>query len=339
VSSAGFGEFTFIAQIRERMQGHYHPGIIKGIADDCAVLRGGTHVDWLWTTDAAVEGVHFRRDWSSPYQIGWRAVMVNLSDIASMGGTPFAFLAALAFPPEDDQTFLAEVVEGLCAAGNTFSCPLVGGNLSQAPTGLSITITMLGTVEEGKAVYRAGAQVGDEIWVTGTLGDSYAGLQVLLQQRAGKRATWEEPLVQKYLQPTPRVQEAVFLRTMGAIHSMIDISDGLSSDLAHICAESGVGARLDAPTIPLSPEAKQLAQQLHTDPLEYALHGGEDFELCFTTPKGRMQSIVSLFQKRFAVALSRIGEIQALPALILIRDGREEPLVQAGYNHFRPKKT
>lgn len=316
------------------MHGHYHPGIIKGISDDCAVLRPGVHLDLVWTTDAAIEGVHFRREWSSPYQIGWRAVAVNLSDIASMAGTPFAFLSALSFPQQYEETFLTEVVEGICAAGQAFSCPLVGGNLSQAPEGLSITIAMLGTVERGKAIYRSGAQVGDEIWVTGTLGDAYAGLRVL-QQRV-TREGWEAPLVQKYLQPVPRIQEALFLRTLGSLHSMIDISDGLSSDLAHICQESGVGARLYAPAIPLSKASKQLAQRLAEDPLEYALHGGEDFELCFTASKGGIQAIFETFQSRFPLPLSCIGEIQASPDIVFVQEGREELLIPKGYDHFRP---
>ncbi|RMF86610.1 MAG: hypothetical protein D6736_14680 [Nitrospinota bacterium] len=196
---------------------------------------------------------------------------------------------------------------------------------------------MLGSVETGGAIYRSGAQVGDEIWVTGTLGDAYAGLRVLQEERE-EREAWEEKLIQHYLQPVPRVREALWLRSTGFIHSMIDLSDGLSSDLGHICQESRVGVRVEAAALPLSEETRRLAARRGEDPLEYALHGGEDFELCFTASPGTIGPLVAQFRTRFALPLSRIGEVGPAAEPVLIKAGQEVPLTPQGYDHFRKKR-
>src|SRR5919109_5023909 len=210
----GIGEFSLIASIRRRMEGKYPPEVALGIGDDCAVLHPQAGMEWVITTDTQVEDVHFRRAWLSPYQIGWRAMAVNRSDIAAMGAQPLGALAALALPATTAAAFFDQLLEGLCDLGLRFTCPLIGGNLARDPAHLSLTLTVLGHVPRGDSVRRRGARPGDEIWVCGQLGGSAAGLRTFLQT-----IPLAEPICtalrQRYVQPRPRVREAIYLRTSG----------------------------------------------------------------------------------------------------------------------------
>ena len=251
----------------------------RGIGDDCAVLHPQAGMEWVITTDTQVEDVHFCRAWLTPYQIGWRAMAVNLSDIAAMGAQPFGALAALAFPAATEAAFFDQVLDGLCDLGLRCQCPLIGGNLARDLAHLSLTLTVLGHVPRGQSVLRGGASAGDEIWVSGQLGGSAAGLRTFLHTipLADPVCT---ALRRRYTQPQPRVREAIFLRASGCLTSMIDLSDGLAGDLGHLCEESGVGAQIVAAALPLQAGVREVAVALGEEPLELALRGGEDFELC-----------------------------------------------------------
>ncbi len=331
----GIGEFSLIAGIRRRMEGKYPPEVVKGIGDDCAVLRPHGDVEWVVTTDTQVEDVHFRRAWLTPYEIGWRAMAVNLSDIAAMGAQPFGALAALTLPRTTEVAFLERMLDGLCDLGLRSNCPLLGGNLSHDPARVTLTLTVFGSVPRGRAIFRSGARPGDEIWVTGRLGGSAAGLRTFLRTIPLPEALCKT-LRQRYAQPLPRVQEALFLRASGCLRSLIDMSDGLAGDLGHICEESGVGGRIVAAALPLETGVQEVAAAMGDDALAYALHGGEDFELCCTAAPGAMASLQAEFCARFGVDLTRVGAVTPDRTLRLIRaDGSETPLSPQAYDHFR----
>ena len=327
------GEFALLARLQQRLKQADAPPVVRGIGDDCAVLRPGDGHDLLVTTDTQEEGVHFRRDWSTPEDIGWRCLAVNVSDIAAMGGVPLGAVVALSLPETLAVTFVEAMYDGMSAMAEAYDCPIVGGNISKSTERLSVTITVLGAAPRDGAVYRAAARAGDDIWVTGDLGAAKAGLEALIHPPAVAGLPTDAVLA-RYRRPRPRLREAQFLRQHGA-RSLIDLSDGLSSDLAHICEASGVGARLLADRIPISDETRKVADALDLDPLTMALHGGEDFELCLTTPPGAAEALEQGFRNQFDCPLTRIGSIQADAGVTLYHsDGEDVPLIAGGYDHF-----
>jgi thiamine-monophosphate kinase len=333
------GEFALIARLQRFLQGLMTPHVVRGIGDDCAVVRASPGMELLLTTDTQEEGVHFRREWSTPQDIGWRCLAVNVSDIAAMGGAPLGALVALCLPATLDLAFVDAFYEGMQALAHQYRCPVIGGNITQAAAHLSVTIAVLGEAPSGQSVYRSGAQVGDEIWVTGELGGAKAGLEAL-RHPLQVATVHSEYVLARYRRPTPRLQEAQYLREYGKIRSLVDLSDGLSSDLTHICEASGVGAQLHAAAIPIHAETRRVAHVLQADPLAYALHGGEDFELCLTAPPGHLTTLQHAFMTRFHCSLVRVGKIQAGSGITLCgADGTQLPLQAQGYDHFRRSET
>jgi len=335
----GIGEFSLIERIRQRMKGRSSPEVAMGIGDDCAILRPQADMEWVITTDTQVEDVHFRRAWLTPYQIGWRAMAVNLSDIAAMGAEPFAALAALSLPATTEEAFFERFLDGICDLGERFACPLIGGNLARDPAHLSLTFTLLGRAPRGLSVRRSGARAGDEIWVSGRLGGSAAGLRTFLQTIPGS-GEFESTLRRRYGQPQPRVHEAIFLRETAQLTSMIDLSDGLAGDLGHICDESGVGAVLVADALPLEAGVRDVATALGDEPLTYALYGGEDFELCCTAAPGTLTPLREEFRQRFGLDLTRVGSISAERGLRIVQvDGSQTSLAPQAFDHFHRSAT
>ena len=328
------GEFALLARLQRRLKQGDAPPVVRGIGDDCAVLRPADGHDLLVTTDTQEEGVHFRRDWSTPADIGWRCLAVNVSDIAAMGGVPLGAVVALSLPAALAVAFVEAMYDGLNDMASAYDCPIIGGNISKSAERLSVTITVLGSAPRDGAVYRAAARVGDAIWVTGDLGGAKAGLEALNHPQAVAGLPTGEVL-SRYRRPRPRLREAQALRRHGA-RSLIDLSDGLSSDLAHVCEASGVGARLQADRIPISDETRTVADALGLDPLTMALHGGEDFELCLTAKSDAAAPLEQGFGGQFDCPLTRIGTIQAGAGVTLrYPDGSEESLAAGGYDHFR----
>jgi thiamine-monophosphate kinase len=333
------GEFALIARLQRFLQGPMAPHVVRDMGDDCAVLRASPGMELLLTTDTQEEDVHFRREWSTAEDIGWRCLAVNVSDIAAMGGMPLGALVALCMPATLELAFVDALYEGMQELARQYRCPIIGGNITQAAANLSVTIAVLGEVPSGQSVYRSGAQIGDEIWVTGELGGAKAGLDVL--RHASQIAPLpSEYVLARYRRPRPRLQEAEYLREHGQIRSLVDLSDGLSSDLAHICEASGVGAQLDAAAIPIHEETRRVAHALQADPLAYALHGGEDFELCLTAPPGHLTPLQHAFTARFHCPLVCVGTIQAGSGITLCHaDGTQLSLQAQGYDHFRTSAT
>ena len=327
------GEFALLARLQRRLQPAGAPSVVRGIGDDCAVLRPADGHDLLVTTDTQEEGVHFRRDWSTPEDIGWRCLAVNVSDIAAMGGVPLGAVVALSLPETLAVTFVEAMYDGMSAMAEAYDCPIIGGNISKSTERLSVTITVLGSAPRDGAVYRAAARAGDDVWVTGDLGAAKAGLEALIHLQAVAGLPTDAVLA-RYRRPRPRLREAQFLRQHG-VRSLIDLSDGLSSDLAHVCEASGVGARLYADRIPIGGETRTVADALGLDPLTMALHGGEDFELCLTTPPGAAEALEQDFRGQFDCPLTRIGTIQAGAGVTLYHSDRGDvSLVAGGYDHF-----
>ena len=324
---AELGEFAFIKTIKEMVQ--EGAGVIKGIGDDAAILTPSPGMAALVTTDLLLEGVHFQLAFTDPHRLGRKAVAVNLSDIAACGGTPTAFLVALAIPAETELAFVRSLYQGMLAQAREFQVSLVGGDTSRGDR-LLISITLMGEAKAGEVVYRAGAKKGDLIFVPGTIGDAALGLQQLKQ--GGK----EGGLVQRHLAPAPRVREGREIACRSLATAMIDVSDGLAADLGHIVEASGVGAEVRLSRLPLSEEYLREVAGYNADPYALALTGGEDYELLFTAPPAKEQAVDKLVQE-LGIPITAIGEIvDALAGVrVLTDDGKEYPIKATGHDHFR----
>jgi thiamine-monophosphate kinase len=295
------------------------------VGDDAAVLRapGGTI---LFTADLLVEDVHFDLRWTDPEDLGYKAIAVNCSDVAAMGGTPRRALVSLGVRPGIDLAVLESLYRGMRACSDRFGMAVVGGDVSRAGA-LVISVALLGNPAGRRVIERRGARAGDAICVTGTLGAAAAGFRLL---RAGLPA--REDLRSAHLRPTPRVREVEVLRRF-LPSAMIDVSDGFGADLTHLCTASAVGAVVDAARLPIV-DASGLGDGL--DPLELALSGGEDYELCFTIPADRAAPAAAEVLARTGTAVHVVGEIRpAEEGIVLLRGGVAEPLAASGWDHLR----
>ncbi len=327
---SSLGEFGLIDSIR-KLSARQSPSVLIGMGDDAAALKIAPASILLATTDMLLEDVHFDLSYTDYYSLGWKAAAVNLSDIAAMGGIPRFCLTSLGIPPSVPVEQIKEFYRGLNTVLRSHRALLVGGDTCLSREKLIVNIVVLGESEKPRIVARAGAQPGDRIFVTGTLGDSAAGLE-LLRSGVGSRGrgAGEKKLIQRHLRPVPRVDWGMLIARSKCAHAMIDISDGLSSDLAHICDESGVGAKIFAENLPYSRSLRPVADALGKSPLHYALSGGEDYELLFTAPKKSRIKLQSM-----GIPLTEIGEVTKNRKLFLVDgQGKEKPLLPVGYDHF-----
>jgi thiamine-monophosphate kinase len=317
-------EKALIAGIRR--QARPNQKVVTGIGDDCAVLRLPPGGEALVTTDFSLEGIHFRRDWHSAESIGHRCLTRGLSDIVAMGGDPVAAFLSLALPRGLPQRWVDGFMRGLLDLADKFGVSLAGGDTAESPHGVLADIVVLGSAPRGKAIRRSGARPGDGIYVSGHLGGSAAALH---QMRTHPRSKLNPRDFPRHFFPEPRLAVGRLLREKGLASAMIDLSDGLSTDLAHLCEESRVGAEIDAPTIPVATVGKpaRVADR------KFVLHGGEDYELLFTAPSGkRVPSRIA------GVAVTQIGRITRGRKIVLIEQtGLRRELVTEGWEHFRAK--
>jgi len=303
-----------------------------GIGDDCAVLAGSETHDLLVTTDLCIQDVHFRLDWHPAESVGHRCLTRGLSDIAAMGGEPTAAFLSLSMPAHLPQKWVDGFFKGFQRLAKRFGVSLAGGDIATSPRGISADIVVLGRVPKGKAILRSGARPGDLIYVTGILGCS---TEALAGFKLGERRS--PSVTSTHYFPQPRLKVGQRLREQGAATAMIDISDGLSTDMAHICTESRVSALLLREAIPFDRSRKRrFGERFEEDTRRYvfALHGGDDYELLFTAPR-RKKMPHTLGGTR----ISNIGEIMppkkgAVPITIVHGDGRVEPLDMRGWEHF-----
>lgn len=271
------GEFEFIAGIREMFP---VPQGMLGIGDDCAVIPQEDGMETLVSTDMLVEGSHFLLEDIGPRQLGWKSAAANFSDIAAMGGSPVGSFLALALPSGLPQGWTDAFLTGYKEISDKYGFALLGGDTTASKDRLCICVTVLGRAVRGKSLKRSGARPGDLVCMTGTAGDSAAGLYAILHSiPRGEEVAY---LTGRHYLPTPRIKEGMMLASTAGVHSMMDISDGIGSDLRHIMEESGTGMEIDLNSMPLSKELKQFCGKNGLDPFDFAADGGEDYELLFT---------------------------------------------------------
>jgi len=342
------GEFGFIERFSSAFDTLNVPGTC-GIGDDCAVLPFGEE-DILVTTDMLLENTHFLRGGISPYHLGWKTLAVNLSDVAAMGGVPVSSFLSLGIPSDVSVEYMDEFMRGyrdLCIRSGV---SLSGGDTTRsegAGAHLVLNVAVVGRVSHGSAIMRGGARPGDAVYVTGTLGDSAAGLEII-KAAGGKLTSAVElekclpslpssaaSLLERHWMPQPRLAAARVLSATGAVHSMMDISDGIASDLQHILKASGVSSEVDVGALPLSSAMMEYAAISGMDPVASALGGGEDYELLFTAEEGAFDA--ERIAAEAAVKITRIGTITegGPPVVRWRKDGRRMTADFSGYDHFR----
>ncbi len=339
-------ERALIGQIRARTAQAARPAVRLGIGDDCALLRVRAGEELAVTTDLSIAGRHFRLDWHSPEAVGHRTLARGLSDLAAMGARPVAAFLSLGLPTELVQrvkarsawrnSWMDRFLDGFLALANASKTPLAGGDLAESTVAVA-DIVLIGAVARGKALLRCGARPGDLLYVTGSLGGAALGIESLAKLtglgKAGKsRHTSPHPpriprkwevFLAPHLYPQPRLAQGLWLSRRGRASAAIDLSDGLSTDLGHLCAESGVSAEVDAARLPIHPGAS----------LEQALHGGEDYELLFTAAPG-----APVPRTIAGVPVTRIGRMvrarAGQPRVALVGAQEKQPLEPRGWEHF-----
>lgn len=300
-----------------------------GIGDDAALFQPKLGHETILTCDWFLEGTHFLRDKHPPDAVGWKCLARAASDVAAMGGVPRCFLLSLALPDTHTGPWLGQFLGGLRRAARKFDCVLAGGDTTRRRE-ILINVTVVGEVRIGRAVLRSGARVGDILFVSGCLGEAELGLRVLRKSKG--RVNPRNPLTKKHLYPLPRLALGQWLADRGLATAMMDISDGLSSDLSRLCAASGVGARIDSVKIP-SVQIPYSNRSRRIDSLQLALHGGDDYELLFSVPPGKTNRVPPAFR---GVPLTAIGKITETQKLILLDEGgHERKLTPGGWDPFR----
>lgn len=314
------GEFGFIDYIKTKFPA---PEGTFGIGDDCAVMPAGGG-ELLFSTDLLMEGVHFLRNESTPEDVGWKAAAVNLSDIAAMGGTPVATFLSIALPKDAQGEWAERFIDGYTAISRQYDVPLLGGDTTSSLRDIAVNVGVIGRCPSGKKLMRSGAKVGDIIYVTGPLGDSAGGLQAIL--KAIGRTEEVKTLIERHKRPIPRIDAGRILMESGKVGAMMDISDGIASDLRHIMKASGVGAVVELDRLPYSPEFINVCAEQGWDRYELATSGGEDFELLLTGPED--------LEHQLDIPLCPIGQIVPGDALTWNMNNKPVKKDFAGYKHF-----
>lgn len=324
-------ESQIISRLKDRARADER--VLVGIGDDAAVIKGLGERDLLACCDLMVEGVHFRAEWGPPSLLGRKALAVNLSDIAAMGGVPKFAMVSVALPGKFSAEFIDEVFRGLFELADARGVSIVGGDTSSSPDSFFIDVSVIGECAGGKAITRGGANIGDSIYVSGSLGASALGLSLLEQGvRLSDESDFQDALL-KHLKPEPRLSLGHAIGEAGLATAMIDISDGLSSDLWHLLDESKCGAVIHAGTIPIADCVRRSSSRaLTTNPLQLALNSGEEYELLFTVTAENVAKLDEM-SRSLVVPITRIGEIVAGGELQLETGEKLESLPRSGYEH------
>lgn len=332
------GEFGLIERIATRLP-TYRQDVRAGVGDDLAVLAWDDHYQ-LATCDIQVEGVHFERESITASQLGRKAVAINLSDIAAKGGTPEHLLVSLAVRSDLEVEWLEDLYDGLGQEASLYGVDIVGGNLSRTEGPIVVDIFLLGKVHKQEVLLRSGAHPGDLVLVTGYLGDAAAGRAVLEGLASSLGPEESRRLVATHLTPTPRLREGQVISRSRLATAMLDLSDGLGSDIGHLCDQSGVGVRLWADRLPVSPASRHVARSTQREEWVLALGGGEDYELCFTVPPDGRRSVAEAVERETGTHVTCVGEMLEREAgrRLVVPDGRDVPLQSVGWNHFRTRE-
>jgi len=333
-------EFDFINSLRKRVESLATQSLVAGIGDDAAVVRNAAGKDTVITADLLVEDIDFHRTTTPPYLLGHKALAISLSDVAAMGARPLCSLISIGVPDDVWQTdFLDRLYDGLLDLANRYGVQLIGGDTSRTTDKIVIDSIVTGECGGGASVMRSGAKAGDQIFVTGSLGAAAAGLRLiergahLAEQNLGDEDSQKlDHILLRQLRPEPRVGWGMVLGSERLATAMIDLSDGLSSDLNHLCEASGVGALIDSSLLPIDDRVQELCGRRALDPLQLALHGGEDFELLFTV---KPENAARLPRRVDGVEIKRIGEITTASEGVKISEGsRTWELKAGGWRHF-----
>lgn len=329
------GEFGLIHRIDDllKREGVQTPGVTVGIGDDTASFRSRAGFEILVTCDCVVEGRHFLFPHISFRDLGSRSMMLNISDIGAMGGHPLYALISLGLKNETLVKDIEDLYRGFLSELKPFGASIIGGNLTKSGGGIFIDITLIGEVEEGRAVRRSGAKTGDVILVTGYPGHSAAGLQLLLQSLASS----DHPLVRAYNKPSHRAREGRAVALSQSATAMIDTSDGFLGDLGHICEESRVGALLFQEQFPISEELREAAMTLNKEPHEFFLGDSDDYQLIITCPAKEAHRIRSAVAATYDGPVTEVGRVTEPEKgiRVLLSDGSERTLSAKGWDHFR----
>lgn len=327
------GEFGLIERVRRGFS-NILPSVPVGVGDDAAAIVPSPGKYLLLSTDTLIEGNHFNLSWSSFSDVGYKAVAVNLSDIAAMGGTPLYFLISLGITEKQSLSDIDRLYQGIKKGSREAGIHLLGGNTCSTRGAFFVSLTILGEVPAGRQVTRRGAEVGDRLYVTGTLGDSAAGL--ILLQRGDQRRQGVGVLVKRHLTPMARFKEGHLLSILQLPSAMIDISDSLAADVGHLMEQSDVGVVLDLWKIPLSPALCRFARWTQCDPLQVALYGGEDYELLFSVPPEKINALERLIAKKTIRAHPIGSVVEKKKGLTgILPSGAVQKIRPVGYDHFR----
>ncbi len=304
--------------------------LIKGIGDDCAVFRKNGQDCWLISTDLLVEKSHFVLGWHSPFLLGRKSIAVNLSDIAAMGGTPRFALLSLELPRYISDSWLTEFRSGVKNILEEFDCLLIGGDTTSGNQ-LTISVSIIGFARTELVVYRSGAKASHDIYVSGQLGASAAGLE-LLKKELGESVDYQH-MIQSHLNPQPQIQTGRALAEGNLVSAMQDISDGLSTDISHICKESRVGAVIEEKNLPCTAALAEVCQKYQLNKRNLVLHGGEDYQLVFTADRSNRAAIDKI-SKKIEQPFYRVGCITQKPGVYLLTEENRQIDIQfKGYEH------
>ncbi|HVO85176.1 MAG TPA: thiamine-phosphate kinase [Syntrophobacteria bacterium] len=325
------GEFGFIDRIRNGCLVR-NTSVIKGIGDDCCVFKTSPGLVTLFTTDMLVENIHFIRGAITPDKLGRKSVAVNISDIAAMGGTPREAVVSIAIPDTLEVEYVDAVYDGMKAIAGEFEVNLLGGDTTASPEHLVVNIALVGEALEDEILYRSGARVGDVVFLTGTVGSAAAGLDMILGKRAFKEGG---RLLDAHHDPWPHVKAGRIIAGLKVASALIDVSDGVAADLGHICRESGVGATIDEASLPTENLFRSYCAQFDLDPLQLALHVGEDYVLLGTVPEQNVFKLEGALRAA-GCEFFAIGTIAAEAGLRLRgADGSLRTIRPGGWDHFR----
>jgi len=343
---SSIGEFGLIDRIKQIVDirtddSSLHDNLLKGIADDAAVIRPTPGKIQLFTADAFIEGIHFDLTFTSFKHLGWKAIAANISDIAAMGGIPRYATITLSLPKKISVEMIEEFYRGAVFACKKYSCLIVGGDTTASLANMTISVAMTGEADGPKVKYRSAALPGELICVTGHLGASFAGLKILKREQerfkqSGKPDSFQPKFesytlaIEKHLMPKPRLDISKILTEKVEIGAMIDISDGLASEVHHICISSGVGASIFEHNIPLDSVTQIISEEFHESPTEYALYGGEEYELLFTINDDEFAKLEKLTND-----VTIIGRVTEKGINLIKEQGEQEPLRFGGWDHFK----
>jgi len=334
----GPGERDLIAGIRARVPAA-PPWLLVGIGDDAAVVKPQRGALEVLTTDALIEGIHFDRRFSTPRDIGWKALAVNLSDVAAMGATPRLALLSLALPAGSVGDDVHALVDGFLALAADARVTLAGGNITRSPGPLMVDVTVTGFARARHVLTRSGGRAGEDLYVTGSIGAAAAGLDWLKESKGTKDSKELEGIegieecVRRHCAPEARVRIGALLGRNRAASACMDLSDGLADGVRQIAAASGTGATIDAAALPIPAAAREWFQRAGLDPLVIATAGGDDYELLFAVPRRARGRLATVIRQARGIPITRIGQLTREPETVLVRDGVPEPL-PPGFVHF-----